>query len=334
MKNTLASSLRLLVASISVLVATQCFTLCTSAKADASTSQPTVVSSQANLTKIINASIRVKHLPSLVKPSLSTLANGGDFGGSLDTSACGYINTNAWKENISHCYYGDTKSKVTVALIGDSRASMYLDTFASLGKQEHFKVLFIAKDGCPAPLGSYMTNNNGKLSTAVWAACSSFHSYLISNLKSIKPRVIVVSSNSTIDLANPAHEAAGPEIQADLTAFLSKMPTSSRVLVLGGFPQPAPTSNPTVCLSRSPSNVSSCGFTPSASTQTDNTAFASAASAAGDVFINQTPWFCTSTCPALIGNYVPYTADAYHADNSYLMFLSGVLWTSIKRYVG
>jgi hypothetical protein len=282
---------------------------------------------------MINASISVNNLPSTVTPSLSTLANGGDLGSTLDGGACGNINVSAWRENIAHCYFGDTRSKVTVALIGDSRAGMYLDTFANLGKLEHFKVLFIAKDGCPSPLGTYMTNNSGEMSDTVWTACSNFHSYMISNLKKIKPRVIVVSSNSDIDLTNPPHAATGPEIQADMTAFLSKLPASSRVIVLGGFPQPAPTANPTVCLSRNPVNVASCAFTPSAGTQTDNAAFASAATAEGDVFVNQTRWFCTSTCPALIGKFVPYTTDAFHADNTYLKFLIGVLWSSIERYV-
>ena len=84
---------------------------------------------------------------------------------------------------------------------------------------------------------------------------------------------------------------------------------------------------------RNPSNVATCAFTPSASTQIENAAFASAARAEGDVFVNQTPWFCTSTCPAIIGNYIPYAIDAYHADNNHLQFLIGILWSSIERYV-
>jgi hypothetical protein len=289
---------------------------------------------QANLTKLINASISLDRLPSSPKPSLSVLTSNGDSGSqSLSQSACGYITTGAWREQIAHCYFGDTTSKITVALVGDSRASMYLDTFASLGKLEHFKVLFIAKDGCPSPLGNYMTNNDGKLGDAVWIACSNFHSFVISNLMKITPKVIIVSSNTEIDLTNPVHEAAGHEIQADMTAFLSKLPTTSRIIVLGGFPQPASASNPTLCISRNPSNLTSCAFIPSAVTRAHNAAFASAATAAGGVFVNQTPWFCTSTCPAIIGRYIPYTIDAYHANGTYLNFLTGVLWSSIGRYV-
>jgi hypothetical protein len=103
--------------------------------------------------------------------------------------------------------------------------------------------------------------------------------------------------------------------------------------VLGGFPQPVEAANPTLCLSRKPSSVQSCAFTPSAGTQADNAAFALAAAAEGDVFVNQTPWFCTKVCAAVVGDYVPYTIDAYHADNTYLQFLIGVLWLSIEGYV-
>jgi hypothetical protein len=295
--------------------------------------QPVLAISQASLTRLINVSLTVKKLPNSTVPAISTLLNNGDFGSPLDTTSCGYIKTNAWQENIAHCYYGDTKSKTTVALVGDSRASMYLQTFDQLGKLEHFKVLFIAKDGCPSPLGTYMTNNGGPVTPTPWTACSNFHTYAIANLKRIKPRVIVISSNSELVLANPDRLAAGPEVQSDMTAFLSKLPASSRVIVLGGFPQPAPVANPTVCLSRHPSDVAACAFSPSKSTQTFNAAFSSAAKAEGDIFINQTPWYCTRMCPAVIGNYIPFTIDAYHADNTYLQFLIGVLWASIEHYV-
>jgi len=321
--------------SLIVLMATQLFVWNSANDPIAAAGDPVSAAiSQANLTKLINSSISLRNLPSSLTPSLNELENNGDYGGSLlDSSSCGSLGTNAWQENIAHCYFGDTKSKTTLALVGDSRASMYLDTFAKLGAIEHFRVLFIAKDGCPIPLGTYMTNNDGTLSDGVWTACSSFHSYLIAHLDKIKPRVIVVSSNTEIDLTNPVHYAQAPEIQTDMEALLSKLPRSSRVIVLGGFPQPAEVANPTVCLSRNPSNVSSCAFTPSSGTVSDNAAFATAAADERDVFVNQTPWFCTSTCPAVIGNYVPYTVDAYHADNTYLQFLIGVIWSSIRRYI-
>jgi len=334
MKKGLVSSFRFPRKSLVILLVAQFFVWCTSGvPVGASNDQLGATISQANLSKLINASISIKSLPNSVTPSLATLANDGDFGATLDSSACGFINTSAWQEHIAHCYFGDTKSKVTVALVGDSRAAMYLDTFAKLGKIEHFKVLFIAKDGCSAPLGTYMTDNNGTLGDAPWTACSKFHTYLISNLTKIRPRVIVVSSGDAIAFTDPVRTLTGPEVQAAMTAFLTKLPASSRVIVLGGFPQPAPTANPTVCLSRNPTNVASCAFTPPANIVTNNAAFASAATAAGDVFINQTPWFCTSTCPALIGKYIPYTMDAYHADNTYLQYLIGILWLSIERYV-
>jgi len=289
--------------------------------------------SQANLTKLIMTSLKIKKLPTSTVPSISTLLNNGDFGSPLGTTSCGYIGTSSYQENIAHCYFGDTKSTNIVALIGDSRASMYLQTFDQLGQLEHFKVLFIAKDGCPTPIATYMTNNGGTVSHTPWAACTRFHAYMIAKLNSIKPHVIVISSNTQLDLANPVHEAAGPEVQSDMAAFLVKLPSKSKVIVLGGFPQPAPVANPTVCLSRHPSDVAACDFTPSANTVSYNAAFAAAAKAKGDVFVNQTLWYCDQRCPALVGSYIPFTIDAYHADNTYLQFLMGVLWDSIGHYV-
>jgi hypothetical protein len=210
---------------------------------------------------------------------------------------------------------------------------MYLGTFDALGKREHFKVFFIAKDGCPAPLADYLTNNGGTLGNSSWTACTKFHAFEIGTLKQMRPHVIVVSSNSELDLANPNHAAGPKEVQTDMAHFLSKLPASSKVIVLGGFPQPAPNANPTLCLTRHPSHISSCAFAPSSVTTSDNTAFARAARSNGDVFLNQTPWFCTHTCPAIIGKYIPYTSDAYHADYTYLQFLMGIIWVSLAHYV-
>ncbi len=67
------------------------------------------------------------------------------------------------------CTFGDKSATTTVALVGDSRAQMWLDIFNNLGLSEHFKLVFMAKNGCPVPLGTYQTNNNGTVSKSTWS---------------------------------------------------------------------------------------------------------------------------------------------------------------------
>jgi hypothetical protein len=118
-----------------------------------------------------------------------------------------------------------------------------------------------------------------------------------------------------------------------MATFLKTLPAASTKVVLGGFPQPAPTASPTLCLSKGPKKINSCSFVPSSPVVAENAASRSAAKAAGAHFINQTPWFCAATCPSIIASIIPYTIDGYHADKTYLNYLTGVLWGSLKPFL-
>ncbi len=291
----------------------------------------------ATLAQVRAAIKSAQHLsspPAHVTPSLSALASLDDWGGDLQTnSSCPSLDVNDATVDVANCTFGDRTATTTVALVGDSRAQMWLDTFNSLGVSQHFKLVFLAKNGCPVPLGAYQTNNNGTVSKSPWSACTSFHSFVASTLKSLNPAVIVVSSNYELELANPPHLASAKEVKQDTVKFLESLPKTSKTVVLGGFPQPADTANPTLCLSKGPKQIDSCNFVPSSKVNAENGAAQSAAKVAGVAFINQTPWFCAATCPPIVASIIPYTIDAYHGDKTYLNYLSGVLWSSLKPFV-
>jgi hypothetical protein len=273
--------------------------------------------------------------PGHVTPTVTALAAEDDWGGDLQAqSGCPTLGISAASFKLSRCVFGDAKSKTVVALVGDSRAQMWLDAFNTMGVAEHFKLVLIAKSGCPVPSGTYETNNdNGTLSTAPWAACTAFHSFLASSLAALRPAVIVISSNYQLDLADPTHLATPAEVATDMGSFLKTLPSASTKVVLGGFPQPAPTSSPTLCLSKGPKKINSCNFVPSSPVVAENAAAQSAAVSAGADFINQTPWFCAATCPSIVASIIPYTIDGYHADKTYLNYLTGALWSSLKPFV-
>ena len=291
----------------------------------------------ATLAQVRAAIKSAQHLsspPADVTPSLSALAALDNWGGDLQTnSSCPSLAVNAATFDIASCTFGDKSATTTVALVGDSRAQMWLDTFNNLGLSQHFKLVFMAKDGCPVPLGTYQTNNNGTISKSAWTACTSFHSFVASTLKSLNPTAIVVSSNFELELADPAHLASAKEVKQGTVKFLASLPKSSKTVLLGGFPQPADTANPTLCLSKEPKQIDSCNFVPSRTVDAENAAAQSAAQVSGVAFINQTPWFCAATCPPIVASIIPYTIDAYHADKTYLNYLTGVLWSSLKPFV-
>jgi hypothetical protein len=291
--------------------------------------------SPAKVHAAIVAAEKAKSPPSHVTPAVSALAAQDDWGGDLQAqSGCPSLGVGASSFTLSSCTFGDTKSTTVVALVGDSRAQMWLDAFNTLGLAEHFKLVLIAKSGCPVPLGVYQTNNNnGTVSAAAWPACTAFHTFMASSLTALHPAVIVISSNYQLDLADPARLAAPAEVQTDMAKFLKTLPTTSSKVVLGGFPQPAPTASPTLCLSKGPKAITTCNFMPSSPVVAENAAAQSAATTAGVGFINQTPWFCAKTCPSIVASIIPYTIDGYHADKTYLNYLTGALWDSLKPFM-
>jgi hypothetical protein len=313
--------------------------LATSASASAQTRSGATESAggYATLAQVRAAIKSAQHLsspPADVTPSLSALAALDNWGGDLQTnSSCPSLAVNVATFDVASCTFGDKSATTTVALVGDSRAQMWLDTFNNLGLSQHFRLVLMAKDGCPVPLGTYQTNNNGTVSKSAWGACTAFHSFVASTLKSLNPTAIVVSSNFELELADPAHLASAKEVKQGTVKFLASLPKSSKTVLLGGFPQPADTANPTVCLSKGPKEIDSCNFVPSRTVDAENAAAQSAAQVSGVAFINQTPWFCAASCPPIVASIIPYTIDAYHADKTYLNYLTGVLWSSLKPFV-
>jgi hypothetical protein len=241
--------------------------------------------------------------------------------------------TNAASVNVRDCTFGDKTAKETLVLTGDSRAQMWLDAFETVATGAHVKLVLLAKEGCPAPFATYRINDDGTFSNAAWTACTKWHSFVIKTINALQPQVVVVASEESLALADPVHYALPAEEEQDTLAFLKALPTPSKAVVLGDFPEPGSASSPTLCLSKGPRSLLSCSFTPSKDVDLNNGAAQSAAAADGAGFINETPWLCASTCPAVIDGIIPYTIDGYHIDNTYTLHLIGVLWAALNPYV-
>lgn len=268
-------------------------------------------------------------LPADVEPSLQILANYGDFGDSQSYS-CPGVTVSMSSVDVNDCIFGDVNATRTMVLTGDSRAQMWFNTINAIAIVSHYRLVFLAKSGCPVPLATYQINNDGSLTNAPWTACSNWHKFIVATIKSLAPQLVILSFSAEMDLAAPAHIASPSEETADMLSFLHVLPSSAKVVVLGGFPQPGATLSPTLCLSKNPGDIARCAYEPSPFVEQINSAIRQAAREAHVAYINQGPWFCGKICPAVIANIVPYTVDGYHIDNTYAQYLTGVLWSSLK----
>jgi len=213
---------------------------------------------------------------------------------------------------------------------------MWGGTFMNLGYLAKWRIVTFRKAGCPTGLADFV--QPGKLTSSAWQDCGTFHQNLIKEMAALKPAVIVISSQTQWVLTTPApnHVATPAETQAALAGFIRELPSSSKVVVLAGFPTPGNQmiSNPLTCLGRSPKAPSDCNFTEQPAVAAANDAFKRATADTGAGFIDQGPWFCTTECPSMIDGLIVYTKDAYHANGRYLSTLAGVLHTALAPYMG
>jgi hypothetical protein len=266
--------------------------------------------------------------PSNARPSLQSLAQSGDFG---DTTACQGRNADANQSSLKlgSCTFGMKHASRTMVLTGDSRAGMWFATVNAIAKAAGYKLIFLAKYGCPSGLGVYKTmNNNGVVGNAPWAACSQWHTWVTKTINSLHPRLILVSSSDQLDLTSGGPAPAGA-IETAFEEFFKSLPKDSKLAVLGGFPIAA-TNSPTLCLSKSPSDPSNCAAPKDPKAASWNAALQTATEATAATYIDQSGWLCATTCPAIIAGIVVYTSDGYHIDATYAHYLTGALWTALE----
>ena len=153
-----------------------------SSKSHRAAPQITAYPSLSEVTSQILAAEKSTKPPSFVRPSISTLANGGDFG-MQEAGHCTAPGTNASSVSVASCTFGDKSADQTLVLTGDSRAQMWLDAFETVATGAQLKLVLLAKEGCPAPLATYRINNDGTFSNSAWTACTKWHNFVIKTIK-------------------------------------------------------------------------------------------------------------------------------------------------------
>jgi len=176
----------------------------------------------------------------------------------------------------------------------------------NLGYLAKWRIVTFRKAGCPTGLADFV--QPGKLTGSVWQDCGTFHQNLIEKMAALKAAAIVISSQTQWVLTTPApnHVATPAEMQAALAGFIRELPSSSKVVILAGFPTPGNQmiANPLTCLGRSPKAPSDCNFTEQPAVAAANDVFTRATADAGAGFIDQGPWFCTTECPSIIDGLI------------------------------
>ncbi len=248
----------------------------------------------AQVQAAVAASADLKAVPSNLDPSLAAATAELK---TLHHSGCMLGNVEVVQ---SECATGDTASKLTVALIGDSHAAMWSPAFQLVAQQRHWRLETLTKAGCPAmnlPITHPLLHRR-------YTECEQWRGETIARLRAERPLLTVVSmwrrygASYGYAAGFTSYDSAWIDSLTRLVQQLRSI--GAKVLVLG--PIPDPRSVVPVCLSGHLNDAKACS--PERSTAVNEPGIAAetaAAKAGGGDYADLTDLFCTGDrCPVIV----------------------------------
>jgi peptidoglycan/LPS O-acetylase OafA/YrhL len=269
--------------------------------------------SPAEVAHLVAVAPLITTLPSPAPPVAGVK---GDWGGPSPPCWPTYAQTSE-----PACIFGDPEGAHTVALYGDSHAAMWFDVLDRIAKRAHWRLLVLAKGGCPTldlpfqnPVGSGPPGGD-------YTACDRWHAFALARMRAVRPDVVVITQDVELGPGGVPHSAARWR-SATIDAILGLPVPPGRVIVLGDIPQ-EPHAGPK-CLSLHPTDVRVCSGSNSPYIAAHSAAERQAAASTGARYIDTVPWFCSAVCTDVVGHNRPYW-DGYHVTASYSVALGQVL---------
>ena len=277
----------------------------------------------------VTASADLRAVPSNLDPQLaakSPLGPQGPKGPKGDTNCFRGI----FQVGQSECASGDTASATTVALIGDSNASMWNPAFLRVAEQQHWRLETLVRGGCPMldlPTTNPMTGQP-------YTECEASRAEIVARLQMKRPRLVVVSMlrrYGPLYGLDESFNSYDPAWISSLTRLAQELRgTGAEVLVLGPIPDPGGLVS--LCLSNNLDDARACSPPRSDAVNKSGIATEAAATAAGGgQYVDLSDLFCTADrCPTVVGNTLVYS-DQNHMTAAYSLVLAPVIGTLAAR---
>ncbi|WP_304481786.1 SGNH hydrolase domain-containing protein, partial [Mycobacterium sp. MFM001] len=272
----------------------------------------------------VAASAELKAVPSNLDPPLA------DAQAELTTILRNGCMLNFFDVEQHECVTGDTASKTTVALVGDSHAAMWGPALQQVAEQRRWRLETLSHADCPL-MNLPIAN---PLRRMAYTACEQWRSQVLARLRAEHPRLVVMSMMrlygpgigwlSGITSYDPAWIDSLTRVVQQLRGM------GTKVLVLG--PIPDPRSTVPICLSEHLDEATACSPSRSEAVNQRGVAAESAATkAGGGDYADVTDLFCTADrCPVIVGNTLVYL-DWQHATLEYSKLLAPVIGALADR---
>ncbi|OQZ89028.1 acyltransferase [Mycobacterium alsense] len=278
----------------------------------------------AQVQAAVTASVGLEAVPSNLSPPL---ANAAAEHAAVFQNGC---LRNLFEAGQPECATGDTTSTTTVALLGDSHATMWSPAFQQIAAQRHWRVETLGKGAC-TPMDLPITDTIRRAVSN--ALCQQWRAQVLDRLQAEHPRLVVVSMYRGYGFGHgytPGFTSYDPVWNDGLARLVQQLRRAgAQVLVLGPIPNlrvAAP-----ICLSSHLDEASACSSPRSTAVNESGIAAESAATqAAGGHYADLTELFCTKRCPAIVGNTLVYF-DGNHMTLEYARALAPVIGALADR---
>jgi peptidoglycan/LPS O-acetylase OafA/YrhL len=264
------------------------------------------------VTDAVRAAAQIRALPADLTPSLGA----PDWGG--PPLSCW---PSPGQTSIPACVFGDVHGTHTMVVYGDSHAGMWFDAMNYIAAQTHWKLVYLGKGDCPADMLPYENPPATGPAGSEYADCDQWHKFALNRINQLHPDLVVITQDFRTRPDGIAYTSS--QWQQGLTdAFEAMRVPASKIIVLGNIPELA--NSVPQCLVQHSQDVQACSAPPNRFVSRYNRAEMAAASSAGVRYVDVTPWFCSTTCTAVVSKYQVFF-DQYHVGLYYSYFLGPVL---------
>jgi peptidoglycan/LPS O-acetylase OafA/YrhL len=251
------------------------------------------------LSAAIASAVRTRDVPSNLDPSL--LGAAGDkappFVDGCDDS---YTDT-----TVRRCQFGDTESKTTIVLFGDSHAAQWFPALDAIANQRGWRLVTLTKATCPPVEISIYSPILGRQ----FHECDQWRAAALARIRAEKPLLVVTGAARHY---GPEYrfQVYGEQWISGLAQMVRELRAITRhVFVLG--PTPKPNQDIPSCLSQHLTDVGACVQSRSGSLDNSGSlAERRAVTGAGGSYLGVAPWLCTrSQCPVVVDDLLAYRDD-------------------------
>ncbi|MFT3662297.1 MAG: SGNH hydrolase domain-containing protein [Gordonia sp. (in: high G+C Gram-positive bacteria)] len=293
-------------------------TACTTAEQTSSQDDVTAAAKAvpaAEVVAAVQSATAAKKLPSSISPSRLREAAGDDES-AWTIEGCDPGREETELKDLDPCVLGDVKSEKTMVLLGDSGAVQWHGAFDEIGKRKGWRVLVLAKNNCgPATMKYYQWQFKRE-----FTECDAWQKWRMNVVKEQKAQAVVMAGWYGENLGPDT--TMTPQIWRDgLVKTAEQLPEGTSVFFLGNPPHPS-NGSPSECVAEHPEDLTACALP--ADEVPGQSSWSEAATAVGGTYIDIGPWFCASTCPAVVADRLVY-AGQHHITVDYGRYLSGAI---------